>query len=99
MTSSVHDRSSIIAYNLQTWTFDLTLRTLATMQWTSREEPLRPSTVKISRSSFIDVAGDSHIVTYDRNIIYNEISTHWHAGNQLTPYYSKICWTLVIAFE
>lgn len=44
----------------------------------AREEPLRPSTVKLSRSSFIDVAGNFHTVTvtYYGNL-YNENLHLW----------------------
>jgi len=58
------------------------------MKRPSRKKPLRPSTVMVSRSSFIDVAGDSHTHYGDVNNLY-EISECTHAGIQLRLYYSK----------
>ena len=52
--------------------------------------PLRPSTVKISRSPIIDVSGESHTHFGD---VYNKFSTQ--AGTQLTCYYSAIFLILI----
>jgi len=51
-----------------------------TMKRTYRKKPLRPSTLKVSRFSFVDVVGDSH-THYGDVYNWNEMSTH--AGIQL----------------
>jgi len=54
------------------------------MKRTSRKKLL--STVKVSRSSFVKVAGDSHTHYGD---VYNLNETSTYAGIQLRLYYSK----------